>query len=136
MSSKPSLSEIKNDLAHLKKFEAVVFGSYASKYFIAGRSDIDVAIVTRKTDPKQNREIWKNALKKNKHGYHLNVFELLPLNVKAEIMDNFIALFGDRIEISEYFYHFRKLWKDQKHRFEENRFEGFKEKLAKMKAEA
>lgn len=131
MNSKPSLNEIKIDLMHLKNFETVIFGSYASNYF-NGRSDI--AIVTRKTDPKQNKEIWKNALKKSRQNYHLNVFELLPLNVKAEIMDNFIALFGDRIEISEYFYHFRKLWKDAKHRHFENQFSNFKEKISKIKA--
>lgn len=29
-------------------------------------------------------------------------------------MDKYIVLFGDKLEISEYFYHFRKLWKDSK----------------------
>ncbi|MEK6941368.1 MAG: nucleotidyltransferase domain-containing protein, partial [archaeon] len=122
-----------NGLKYLKKFEVAIYGSYVSGFFNS-RSDIDIAIVTRKTDPKQNKEIWKNALKKSRQNYHLNVFELLPLNVKAEIMDNFIALFGDRIEISEYFYHFRKLWKDAKHRHFENQFSNFKEKISKIKA--
>lgn len=131
MKSKLSLNEIKKDLKHLKKFEAVIFGSFASGYFTE-RSDIDVAVLTRKTDPEKNKKIWKNILKKGKQGYHLNIFELLPLNVKAEIMDNYIAVFGDRLEISEYFYHFRKLWNDSHKRFEENQFSGFKEKLEKI----
>ena len=61
--------------------------------------------------------------------YHLNIFELLHLNVKADIMDNHIVIFGDRLEISEYFYHFRKLWNDQKHRYYDNQFSSFKEKM-------
>lgn len=135
MGLKPSLKKIKKDLKHLQKFEVVIYGSYASDFFHS-RSDIDIAIITRKTNPKQNKEIWKNSLKKSANPYHLNIFELLPLNVKAEIMDGFIVLFGDRIEISEYFYHFRKLWQDSSHRYYENQFTNFKEKIEKIKATA
>ncbi len=128
-----NLNKIKKDLIYLKNFEVVLYGS-----FIEGnttpRSDIDIAIISRKTNPVKNIDIWKNALKKSKTIYHLNVFELLPLNLKAEIIAKHLTVFGDEVELSEYFYHFRKLWEDSKHRYYENQFTSFKEKINKIKA--
>ncbi|WP_290723454.1 hypothetical protein [Archaeoglobus sp.] len=31
-------------------------------------------------------------------------------------MDDYIVLFGDELEISEYFYYWRKIWDNVKHR--------------------
>jgi len=131
MNSKLSLNQIRNDLKYLNKFEVIVYGSYASDNFTQ-RSDIDIAIITRKNDEKQNIEVWKKALRKVKPIYQMNVFELLPLNVKANVIDEFIVVFGDRLEISEYFYYFRKLWKDIKYRFFSNQFTHFREKIKKL----
>ncbi len=50
--------------------------------------------------------------------YDIRVFELLPLKIKASVMGNYIVLYGKLPEISEYFYHYRKLWDDCKHRVE------------------
>ncbi|MDI6721802.1 MAG: nucleotidyltransferase domain-containing protein [Candidatus Aenigmarchaeota archaeon] len=119
----------------MSKFEAVIFGSYADNNFTP-LSDIDIAIITRETDPKKNANIWKNALRKAKSVYHINIFELLPLHVKSGIMDNYIVVFGDRLEISEYFYHFRNLWDDEKHRCYSNQFGSLKEKMKKMNISA
>jgi len=133
MNSKPSLAQIKNDLSELKNFEVAIYGSYATDVFTS-RSDIDIAIITREKNPEKNIKIWKECLGKAAKLYHINVFELLPLPVKKNIMDNHIVVFGDKLEISEYFYHFRKLWEDIKIRYYENQFSSFREKIEKMKA--
>lgn len=44
------------------------------------------------------------------------VLELSPLKVKASVFSNYIVLIGDEPEISEYFYHWRKMWNGVKHR--------------------
>lgn len=41
--------------------------------------------------------------------------------------------FGNRLDISEYFYGYRKLWNDVKHRIETNRFSSMREKLIVLK---
>ena len=132
MKLKPSLSQIKNELNPLNKFEIVIYGSYVNGDFTY-RSDIDIAIITRRKNPNQNIEIWKKALRKTRPIYQIKIFELLPLQIKADIINKFIVVFGDEIELSEYFYHYRKLWRDVKHRYYLNQFTHFREKIEKMK---
>lgn len=133
MNLKQELEKIRKDLSFLEKFEVVLYGSYSSGHNTL-KSDIDIAVITRETNPEKNLEIRNKFLENYREPYHINVFELLPLHVKAEIMNNYKLVFGDKLELSEYFYHFRKLWKDEKKRYEENQFSSFKEKLEKMKA--
>lgn len=111
---KLSLDKIREDLMELSRFEAVIYGSYVTGEYREG-SDIDIAIITRAKEREKNFEIQKE-LWKAKPIYDVRVFELLPLKVKASVMENYIVLFGDELEISEYFYHWRKMWEDVKHR--------------------
>jgi len=53
----------------------------------------------------------------------VKVFEELPLYVQIEAIRNHVVIYGDELDLSEYFYQFRKLWKDMEHRIRENRFE-------------
>jgi len=46
-------------------------------------------------------------------------------------MKNYKVLFGDEVEISEYFYFYRKLWADSKHRIFDNQFKNLKEQKEK-----
>lgn len=117
MRSKPSLEEIRRDLESLSMFEVVIFGSYVTGEFREG-SDIDIAVITRLRDQERNLEIQRSLIGKFKPIYDVRVFELLPIKVKASIIENCIVLFGDELEISEYFYHWRKIWEDVKHRIE------------------
>lgn len=128
MNSKPSLPELQRQLQNLKNFSVVIYGSYASGNFTS-RSDIDVAIVTMKSNPSENKKIWQGVLGKVPYTFDLKVFELLPLEIKASIIQNSIVVFGNPLEISEYFYHFRKLWEDLKPRFTANQFTSLQEKL-------
>ncbi|HDH44732.1 MAG TPA: nucleotidyltransferase domain-containing protein, partial [Thermococcus sp.] len=52
------------------------------------------------------------------------------LYIKIEIIRDYKVICGDELEISEYFYHFRKLWKDMEKRIKENQFSGVKEKVS------
>lgn len=128
MNSKPTLVEIKHDLAALHSFWVVLYGSYVCGRFTS-RSDIDVAVISRVSDPQKNKKIWFQLLGKASEKYDLKLFELLPLEIKASIMDNYLVLFGDALEISEYFYHFRKLWNDSKRRYYANQFTSVQEKM-------
>ncbi len=123
-----NILEIKKDLSIFKDYEVVLFGSYASgKADI--RSDIDIAIITREKDRKKGMELWKKVLGKAPENYDIKIFELIPLPIKASLFQNYKVVFGDRLDISEYFYEFRKLWNDMKYRFKENQFKSTKEKI-------
>jgi uncharacterized protein len=115
------------DLAHLASFEVVLYGSVLTDRFTA-RSDIDVAIVTRDPDRERNKTVWLRHLGSAPDRYDLRIFELLPLPVQHDIVEHHEVLFGDRLELSEYFYGVRRRWKDVRHRLEANRFTDLDEK--------
>lgn len=128
-----NLDEIREDLEFLKVYEAVIFGSYVTGDFRVG-SDIDIAVISRTKDQDKNVDLLKSILGMGGQIYDLRIFELLPLKVKATLMDDYLVLFGDELEISEYFYGFRKEWDDQKHRILDGYFTSYKEKIAAMRA--
>ena len=126
MLCKKSLNEIRKDLKPLSKYWTVIYGSYVRKQ-CTPRSDIDIAVITRIKDPAENIKIFWSLLPKIKPGYDLRIFELLPLNIKASIIRNYIVVFGDPLDISEYFYFYRKIWKDVEPRYLANQFNSYKE---------
>lgn len=123
-----SIGEIKADLSFVKDYEVVVFGSYAGKR-ADKRSDIDIAVITREKDRDKCMKMWMEVLGKAPKTYDIKVFELLPLHIKASLIGNYEVVFGNRLDISEYFYEFRKLWNDMKYRFKENRIQSVREKV-------
>ncbi|MEW5896249.1 MAG: nucleotidyltransferase domain-containing protein [Nanoarchaeota archaeon] len=128
MPLKKSLREIKKDLENFREYEVVVYGSYAKRE-LTSRSDIDIAVITRKKRPEENTKIWRQMLGKAPQEYDVKMFELLPLEIKISLIGNYKVIYGDALEISEYFYHFRKLWKDVSKRYYENKISRVKEKL-------
>ena len=133
MKSTSSLVSIKNDLTPLRKWWVVIYGSYATGEYTT-RSDIDVVIITREKNREKNKRIWLEIIGQVPSRYDLKVFELLPLEIKAEVIKKNLIIFGDKGEISEYFYHFRKLWEGMKHRYYENQFRSIKEKITASSA--
>ncbi len=123
-----NLQDIRTDLSFIRDYEVVIFGSYADKK-ADKRSDIDIAVITRKKDRNSCMEIWKEIMGKAPGIYDIKIFELLPLHIKASLTRNYEVVFGNRLDISEYFYDFRKLWNDMKYRFKENQFQSAKEKI-------
>ena len=123
-----SLDEIRSDLSPLKQYWVVLYGSCV-RGDSTPRSDIDVAVITQIKDRKENLKIFFEILGKVKPIYDIRVFELLPIHIKMEVIENYIVVFGDTLEISEYFYFYRKIWNDVKHRYRENQFKSIQEKL-------
>lgn len=74
-------------------------------------------------------KIWKGLLGRAPPVYDIRIFELLPLQIKISVIENYEVIFGNHLDLSEYFYIFRKLWNDTKHRIEENRFGSAKEQI-------
>lgn len=139
-----SLDEIRQDLKMLKNYWVVVYGSYVGEAFTS-RSDIDVAVITRNYDIEENMRIYWSLLPKIKSEYDLRIFELLPLHIKINVIKQHIVIFGDSLAISEYFYFYRKIWKDMEYRFIQNQYtcyeqilEGIKrrQKLQEMRGES
>ncbi|MEM3586013.1 MAG: nucleotidyltransferase domain-containing protein [Candidatus Jordarchaeaceae archaeon] len=128
MSCKKSLEQIKKDLKLLSDFWVVIYGSWA-RGENTPRSDIDVAVITGTGDVQANLKTMRSLLGRTPPCYDVRVFELFPLHIKAEVMSNYIVIFGDRLEISEYFYYYRKLWKDVEKRYRENQYTSYKEIL-------
>ena len=123
--------DIKTDLEFLKDYEVVVFGSYASNNTNV-RSDIDIAVITREKDEDKCLKIWQEILGQAPPIYDIKIFELLPLQIKMSVIKNHKTIFGNSVDMSEYFYYFRKLWNDAKHRIEDNQFTSAREKIAAM----
>jgi len=88
----------------------VVPGSSHFYHDCEGVSDenVDVSEVLRKVF----REV--NTVSKD---YDVHIFEELSLHVKMDIIENHETVYtSDKYGMHEYFYNYRKLWKDQKHR--------------------
>ena len=124
--------ELKNIKEKLKffeeKYDAVIYGSYVEGG-VRPNSDIDVAVLSYKTEKDENIKLHKELLGKFPLKYDIRIFELLPIYIQISIIKNYIVIFGDLLEISEYFYFFRKKWDDCKHRILSNQFSSYQERL-------
>ena len=119
------LAQLKRDFEEFKDscLGIVLYGSYA-KGSPTKRSDIDICLI------KPKKGTYERVLEKLGGKYDVKIFEDLPLYIKIEIIKNYKVIHGNELEISEYFYHFRKLWKDMEHRIKENQFSSVKEKVS------
>jgi predicted nucleotidyltransferase len=80
------------------------------------RSDIDISIVAPAIDDKSgfSRRILSSVRDAR---YDVRVFELMPLYLKAEVVEKGEVIYTKNIfKLYEYFYYFRKIWDDQKRR--------------------
>jgi len=129
----PKIEEMKEILEPLKeKYEAILFGS-AVEGGMRPESDIDIAIITRNKNEKQNIELQKSLLGEFPLKFDIRVFELFPIDIQISIIRNYKVIYGDPLEISEYFYYFRKKWDDCKYRILSNQFTSYHERLFIMK---
>jgi len=128
MSFKSKETEVASQLREdFKEFEErcmgiLLFGSYADEE-PTKRSDIDVCIV------KPSEGILDDVLGKLGGKYDIKVFENLPLYVKIEVIRHHEVIYGDEPDISEYFYFFRKLWRDMEYRIARSEFKDFAERM-------
>jgi len=107
-----SRDDLAKDFSFLKEkvLAVLIFGSSVKE---KGR-DLDVCIVSG-ADPKDVlKDVFVNV---DTSKYDVWIFEELPLYMKMEVIENHEIVFcRDEAELYEYFYFFRKLWKDQKRR--------------------
>ena len=114
------LEAIKRDTKKIFNLDQVhsilLFGSIV-KEAVSDRSDIDICVVA--PEAKNKEKLANKMAGMMPRRYDICLFELLPLYMKMEIINNHIILFTkDKLDLYEYFYSFRKLWKDQKRRQE------------------
>lgn len=122
--SKEMIEQLKDDFEEFKDrcMGVLLFGSHA-RGEATERSDIDVCIV------KPLESILDTIYSKFGGKYDIKVFENLPLYVKMEVIRHHELICGDELDLSEYFYFFRKLWQDMEHRIRGNEFKDFAERM-------
>ncbi len=111
-----------------KRYEIILFGSYVQNC-MRPNSDIDIGVITRSQSEDQNIKVQKELFIYSQPPFDVRVFELFSIQIQASIVDNYCVLYGDPLEISEYFYEVRKKWDDCKHRILSNQFSSYKEYL-------
>ena len=118
------IKRLKNDFEPFKNrcMGILLFGSYATGDQTQ-RSDIDICIV------KPCEEFIDEMYARYGNKYDVKVFEKLPLYVKIGIIENHVMICGSEPALSEYFYYFRKLWDDMRHRIVENSYKNLNERM-------
>ncbi len=119
------IEKIKEDFKPFKEeVEGILLFGSSVKNERTQRSDIDICLVKPKSD-----DILLNVFEKVGGKYDVKIFEKLSLTLQIDIIKNHKVLFGDEVELSYYFYKYRKLWKDNKPRIEKNSFEDVEEMI-------
>ncbi len=111
------IARVRKDLESLfdEVFAVMLYGSWASGEEHVG-SDIDICLVAPDSKDKIALQRKAFALIRDEK-YDVRIFELLPLFLKAEVMEKGVVVYSrDVYELYEYFYFYRKLWDEQKHR--------------------
>ena len=117
--------DLKRDFEMFKEdaLGILLFGSSARMEDVE-RSDIDICIVRPVNDgllTEMNRMLGGK--------YDIKVFENLPLYIQIEIIRDHKIIHGDEVELSAYFYRFRRLWADMVPRVEYNQFDSVGERM-------
>ncbi|WP_457590837.1 DNA polymerase subunit beta [Geoglobus sp.] len=113
MAGREIAEHVARDFEFLKDrvLAVLIFGSAVSE---GEARDVDVCIVA--PDGFDLREVFMRVNVTGKN-YDVWLFEELPLYMKMEVILNHVVVYcRDTLELYEYFYFFRKLWKDQERR--------------------
>ena len=93
----------------------LLYGSWAAGEEHEG-SDIDICLVAHRAEGLILLQRKALGLSRNER-HDVRVFELLPLYLKAEVIEKGAVVYSqDVYELYEYFYFFRKQWDEQKQR--------------------
>lgn len=123
-------TELKRDFAFIKdEVRGVLLFGSAVKGELNKRSDIDIALVTPKT-----KSVLLKVFARLGQKYDVKIFEDLPLLIKMDIIKHHLVIFGDDVELSYYFYRFRKEWNDVEHRIRNNQFNSVRELINQRRA--
>jgi hypothetical protein len=121
---------IKEDFEFIKDSAkgVLLFGSHAAGK-ADKRSDIDICLVR----PKDKRVLIR-AFERLGDKYDIKIFEELPLSIKIDVIKNHRTIFGDEVDLSYYFYRFRKEWRDAEARIRRNRFKSARDLIKQRRA--
>jgi predicted nucleotidyltransferase len=123
-------TELKQDFAFIKEeVQGVLLFGSAVKGELTRRSDIDIALVKPRT-----KRVLQRVFKRIGGKYDVKIFEELPLHIKMDVIKNHHIIFGDAVELSYYFYRFRKEWRDMEYRIISNQFSSLTEMINQRKA--
>ena len=123
-------TQLKTDFACIKdEVQGVLLFGSAARGELSTRSDIDIALV----NPRTNTVLLKVFARLGQR-YDVKIFEVLPLPIKMDIIKHHLVIFGDEVELSYYFYRFRKEWNDVEHRIRSNRFNSVRELINQRRA--
>jgi predicted nucleotidyltransferase len=116
------LKQIKDDFVNVLDKEKVLgillFGSYANETQ-TNRSDVDICVVAPEEDSFDLYFLFLEKINVVSKHYDIKFFTELPLYLKIQVIENGILVHSpNELDLYEYFYRFRKLWADQKHRQE------------------
>ena len=117
--------ELKEDFSGFADdaFGILLFGSYAFGDETQ-ESDVDVCVVKPVDEGIAGKIDVKLGGK-----YDVKIFEELPLYIQIDIIENHVLIYGNEVDLSEYFYQFRKLWGDMLPRIRENGFSSVEERM-------
>ncbi len=106
---------IAKDMKPLQKYAmAILLYGSAARGESTERSDIDMCVVAPDTD---HSKLYREILKISRGKYDIRIFEKMPLFLKIEVIKNHKIIYAKNVyDLYEYFYKFRKIWKDQEHR--------------------
>ncbi len=124
------LSDLKSDFEFISdEVEGVLLFGSAAKGELTTRSDIDIALVRPST-----RRVLFRVFERVGGKYDIKIFEDLPLHIKMDIIKNHQVIIGDEVELSYYFYRYRKEWQDMEHRVLSNQFKSVREMINQRRA--
>ena len=110
------IESLKKELLKVKEiFGIILYGSYATGK-TDKRSDIDLCLVLKTNIEEKIKKVYKETLilSGKSEKYDIKIFESLSLKIKfAVISEGKILYAKNKQELLEYFYFYRKLWKDQ-----------------------
>lgn len=109
---------IKNHFAFLRNdiLGLLLFGSQVKNN--PTRGDIDICVVVGKNGYRDDMDFYiRRNVNFQKYKYDICIFEELQLYMKIQVINNHKVIFAkSEVELYEYFYFFRKLWKGQEYR--------------------
>ena len=114
------LNQIADDFSEIIKNKKILgillYGSYVEERN-TNRSDIDICVVAPNEDIYELISHLLQNINVNEKKYDIRVFNELPLYIKIQVIQKGLLIYSsNKFDLYEYFYIYRKLWDDQKHR--------------------
>ncbi len=106
--SSKNLELIREDLQVISDRDVLLFGSFLTGEFRDG-SDIDVAVLAYSEDQNIMKNLKMQIIQEIPAIYDVSIFEALPTIVKKNILEEYVVVFGNPVEIAEYL---RRYWKE------------------------